>query len=140
MKLTHDRTNLVTWTYSEVETALCLWEEVCGIMSAGYAKQKAGEDPGDSYRKLEQMWNGGGSFTMRAAVASMVDECSLAWEALTALNPDYADGNSFDFDFCPKFIADALDNGIFKQALEWQYQPGEKIKERDWQYPLSAAA
>lgn len=139
MKLTNDSTR---WTYSEVETALCLWEAVVDYRTAGYAKEKAGEDPGGTYVVLEEHFGNYGSFTMRAVVASMADVCNDAWTAMVELNggdpPD--DMIAFDFDFCPKFIADALENGLFEQAITWQHTRDDEIRAEaeHWTYPIAA--
>lgn len=109
-----------TWSYIQVETALCLWEAVCDLRTIGYEKQQKGEDSGETFSELERLFDGSGSFTMRAAVASIVDECEVAWEAVKALHGgDYPD--SFDFDFCPAFISGAIDSGLLSRAINAQY-------------------
>jgi hypothetical protein len=134
MKLTHDKTNATTWPYYEVETALCLWEAVLEILNEKGDDSEKTEDA----KLIANFWDGNGAFTMRAAVASMVTECGQAFEAIAALNGGDYDG-SFDWDFCPQFVRGALKNGIFEQALGWQYKPADKIRERsDWQYPVAA--
>lgn len=124
-----------SWTYGRVETALCLWEAVLDTRTIGYAREQKGEDPGDTYRKLEALFDGHGSFGMRAAVASIVPECDRAWEAKQALLGE-DQHEAFDFEFCPQFIADALANGLLDQASEWQYTPDAKIGEQKWAFPL----
>jgi hypothetical protein len=115
-----------TWSYIQVETALCLWEAICDLRTIGFDKNKAGEDPGETYLKLEQLFDGAGSYTMRAAVASIVDECDVAWEVATALHGgDYPD--SFDFDFCPAFISGAIDSGLLGRAVDAQYGSHEPV-------------
>jgi hypothetical protein len=124
MKMTFDRPKdgwkADTWSYAQVETALCLWEAVCDLRTAGFDKQQKSEDPGETYLMLEGLFDGSGSFTMRAAVASIVDDCEVAWEAATAMNGGDYDG-SFDFDFCPTFIAGAIDSGLLGRAVDAQY-------------------
>jgi hypothetical protein len=133
MLITHRADTL--WRYGQVETALCLWEAVVDMRTAGYAKVKAGEDPGDSYRAIENLFNGMGSFGMRAVIASIVPECDRAWEAKQALLGSDHD-EAFDFDFCPQFIDDALGNGLLSQALDWQHTPDAKIGSSEWTFPL----
>jgi hypothetical protein len=123
------------WNYGQVETALCLWEAVVDMRTIGWTKQKAGEDPGDEYRALETYFDGHGSFSMRAIIASMVPECDRTWEAKKAIaNSD--DCEAFDFEFCPEFIVASLSNGLMEQAAEWQCTSDNKIADREWAFPL----
>jgi hypothetical protein len=124
MLIVHDKD--ATFDYATVETGLCLWEAAVDIMTAGYAKEKAGEDPGDAYRKYQAFHDGVGSFTMRAAVFSLSDECSKAWEVKVALTG--GDPGCFDFEFCPAFLVGTLDSGLMEQAVDWQHKNPDQIK------------
>jgi hypothetical protein len=64
------------WEYHEVETALCLWEAVLNFHWCSKGEEK---------QQLEQMFSDHGSFTMRAAIAGLADDCDKAWEAHAAL-------------------------------------------------------
>lgn len=99
-----------TWTYGQVETALCLWEAVLNFHWCTEGEEK---------QQLEQMFANHGSFTMRAVIASIADDCDKAWEARAALNGD--DHIAFDFEFCPDFISGALKSGLIDRALNVQY-------------------
>jgi hypothetical protein len=99
------------WSYSQVETAICLWEAVLNFHWCTEGEEKT---------QLEEMFGNHGSFTMRAAIASLADDCDLAWEAREALTL----GNyhiAFDFEFCPSFISGALKSGLIERALTSQY-------------------
>lgn len=130
MKVTHDVQS--TWPYIEVETALCLWEAWIDLEYAHEHKigSKANQEVG---RRLRELRGNVGSFTARAMVASIVDHCNEAWEAAQAMNT--IDGcTAFDFEFCPQFLIDALDNGLLDQASMWQHTCTTDIIDGTWQY------
>jgi hypothetical protein len=112
MLITHDANQ--TWRYGQVETALCLWEAMLD-----YRDPHAMVDPA-MRDKVDHMFGDNGSFTMRAAVASLADDCDEAWEAREALDGD--DHIAFDFEFCPNFLAGAINSGLLETAISWQYK------------------
>jgi hypothetical protein len=104
-----------TWTYGQVETAMCLWEAYMELQG------EVGADklPTELAEKLCEIRGNHGSFVMRAVVASLADDCDKAWEAREAL--DGQDHIAFDFEFCPTFIAGALESGLLDRAVASQY-------------------
>jgi hypothetical protein len=116
-----------SFDYRVVETGLCLWEAAVDLMTAGFTKEKAGEDPGDTYRKYQAFHDGVGSFTMRAAVFSLSDECNTAWQVHVDLCGDN-EPMCFDFEFCPAFLVGTLDSGLMEQAVDWQHRSPDEIK------------
>jgi hypothetical protein len=94
---------------------MCLWEAFMDLQG------EVGADklPTELAEKLCEMRGNHGSYVMRAVVASLADDCDTAWEAREALNGD--DHIAFDFEFCPSFIAGALDSGLLERAISGQY-------------------
>ena len=117
MKATHSTDT--TFTYSEAETIACLMEACCDMEQLhrdgkDHPNAKAGE-------KLLEHRGNHGSFTLRAALISLADDCEKAWQAHQALTDDHI---AFDFEFCPIFLAGALESGLFDQAIQAQYGGG----------------
>lgn len=108
-----------TFDEGAVMTALCLWEAWLDFETIGYAKQQKGEEPGDTYRVLNEFRDSHGSFTCRQLMIDLAEDCDLAWEARDALNGQ--SDIAFDFEFCPDFLAGAAANGVLDEKIKQQY-------------------
>lgn len=95
---------------NEVMTALCLWEAMLELR---------GDTQVTTDSPIEQLWETYGSFSMRQCAIDLTHDCEVAWTAAEALG--YED--SFDFDFCPSFIAGALESGLFDAKLDAKHSP-----------------
>jgi hypothetical protein len=109
------------WEYGQVETAMCLWEAFLELQG------ETGADnlPTELAEKLCEIRSQHGSFVMRAVIAGLADDCDSAWEAREAL--DGQDHIAFDFEFCPEFIAGALDSGLLTQSINNQYGGNRRL-------------
>lgn len=81
------------FTFSEMETALCLWEAYIDRENADETFMK------DARGNV-------GSYAMRQAIMSITREIEKLWESL---DDDIKDGWTHDFEFCPDVISHAID-------------------------------
>lgn len=107
-----------TFTEDELVTAMCLWEawlDLDAVLRAENPDPRAFE----AAQVAQDMEAGHGSFTVRAALVDLVKPCDDGWRAVGALTDD--DAPVFDWEWCPRFLIDALANGMMRQALDNQY-------------------
>jgi hypothetical protein len=82
----------MNYTHQHVEAALCLWEAVL-------------ESRNDA--TIDAAFERHGAWALRQAMMDMSHHCDDVWLALTDLGND--DRVSFDWEFCPAFIAHCVD-------------------------------
>lgn len=126
MKITHQPN--ATFSYSEIENVTCLIEAMNEMENAAlHPRQgKTSEVWITAGQRFLDLRGNHGSFTLRAAVASLADECQTAWNAVTALTND--EPPCFDFEFCYDFLIGALDNGLLRLAIDLQYTPSHECQ------------
>lgn len=115
-----------TFTEDELVTAMCLWEAWLDLVNL---TRSSGVEPEllRAAQMAKQLQNEYGSFTIRGALADLVRSCDDGWRAVSALTDD--DAPVFDWEWCPRFIQDALVNGMMRQAIDGQYG-GQKVTRR----------
>jgi len=81
------------------ETAACLWEAAMDFKRPLYDTPIA-----EALRAAFRTW---GAASVRVAVCELAADCLAAWEALP--EDDDQRGDAFDADWCPRWLADNLD-------------------------------
>lgn len=123
-----------TYTESNMITGICLWEAFLALTATPQddgddgddGDEEATDDTGtdatdaDPTSVAGEMFDGHGSYTIRAALISLVKPCEEAWTAHSAGKDD---GEQFDWDWCPRFLRGAISDGSLAEAIEGQYRP-----------------
>lgn len=97
----------LVWSYTHVETAMCLYEYATDIWNNQYwdkEKKRTTEDAPQWIKDLDDAWDSNGSFGMKHAIAHLAFEVQQIWEAIDGPDRSGADGIIFDDEFIPQVL------------------------------------
>ena len=94
--------------YDLTDTAMCIWEAI--LEASGTDKLPEG---------LGAYWETWGTCAVRDQVQKLAPFCHLEWQA-TIDSPTSPDLGSFDWDWCPAWLAD---------RVSWDAEHGASVKE-----------
>lgn len=115
-----------TFTEDEMITAMCLWEAWMDLVNLASAENVEPRARGLA-EEAQRLQDHHGVFTIRGALTDLVQSCDDGWLALLELTDD--DAPVFGWEWCPRFVKDALGNGLMRQAIEGQYG-GQRVTPR----------
>lgn len=83
------------WDYSQLETAMCLYEEMASV--------RADKTRALLTHRVDRVWENNGSFGMKYIASSLAFAVENVWAALDG-GEDLTDGISFDCEFIPQIL------------------------------------